>query len=411
MSETRVVKYNEDLFKIPSGTQKRKKGGAANRPPIKIKPVTSKTIKQRVLKEIRENQEKQYKSLIGETAALPLAPSNKVETEFDKDFQKSVEYMKEFADKHKEEVVLNKTLKQTGGSGFSEPPKFGCLKNGNLPTYRSYHNKTVKQVNGGAAPYVSVMPMGATNPVTQTATSPMIQPLISNATSSMIQPVISHATSPMIQPVISHATSPMISHATSPVIQPSLSSVVQPSISPATKPVVNQAFTPSGILNARTAVPLSLITADEVGVYPKGVQRYKGGEKTIAERIKSPAELLLIEKTKQKPKINPANKKIKKIMRRTYRTGKDRYRPRVSVLLPNKTIRRNITTKSYLLKQTPIDEIRKTLLKQGFIKVGSSAPNDVLRKMYESIQMIGGDINNHNPDNLLFNFFNEKHKS
>jgi hypothetical protein len=394
MSETRVVKYNEDLFKIPSGTQKRKKGGAANRPPIKIKPVTSKTIKQRVLKEIRENQEKQYKSLIGETAALPLAPSNKVETEFDKDFQKSVEYMKEFADKHKEEVVLNKTLKQTGGSGFSEPPKFGCLKNGNLPTYRSYHNKTVKQVNGGAAPYVSVMPMGATNSVTQTATSPMMQPVISHATSPMIQPVISHATSPMIEPVISHATSPMIqpviSHATSPVIQPSLSSVVQPSISPATKPVVNQAFTPSGVLN---------------------VQRYKGGEKTIAERIKSPAELLLIEKTKQKPKINPANKKIKKIMRRTYRTGKDRYRPRVSVLLPNKTIRRNITTKSYLLKQTPIDEIRKTLLKQGFIKVGSSAPNDVLRKMYESIQMIGGDINNHNPDNLLFNFFNEKHKS
>ncbi len=371
MSETRVVKYNEDLFKIPSGTQKRKKGGAANRPPIKIKPVTSKTIKQRVLKEIRENQEKQYKSLIGETAALPLAPSNKVETEFDKDFQKSVEYMKEFADKHKEEVVLNKTLKQTGGSGFSEPPKFGCLKNGNLPTYRSYHNKTVKQVNGGAAPYVSVMPMGATNPVTQTATSPMMQPVISNATSPTIQPVISHATSSTIQPVISHATSP--------VIQPSISSVVQPSISPATKPVVNQAF--------------------------------KGGEKTIAERIKSPAELLLIEKTKQKPKINPANKKIKKIMRRTYRTGKDRYRPRVSVLLPNKTIRRNITTKSYLLKQTPIDEIRKTLLKQGFIKVGSSAPNDVLRKMYESIQMIGGDINNHNPDNLLFNFFNEKHKS
>ncbi len=383
MSETRVVKYNEDLFKIPSGTQKRKKGGAANRPPIKIKPVTSKTIKQRVLKEIRENQEKQYKSLIGETAALPLAPSNKVETEFDKDFQKSVEYMKEFADKHKEEVVLNKTLKQTGGSGFSEPPKFGCLKNGNLPTYRSYHNKTVKQVNGGAAPYVSVMPMGATNPVTQTATSPMMQPVISNATSPTIQPVISHATSSTIQPVISHATSstiqPVISHATSPVIQPSISSVVQPSISPATKPVVNQAF--------------------------------KGGEKTIAERIKSPAELLLIEKTKQKPKINPANKKIKKIMRRTYRTGKDRYRPRVSVLLPNKTIRRNITTKSYLLKQTPIDEIRKTLLKQGFIKVGSSAPNDVLRKMYESIQMIGGDINNHNPDNLLFNFFNEKHKS
>ena len=98
-------------------------------------------------------------------------------------------------------------------------------------------------------------------------------------------------------------------------------------------------------------------------------------------------------------------------MRRTYRTGKDQFRPRVSVLLPNKMIRRNVTTKSYLLKQTPIEEIRKTLLKQGFIKVGSSAPNDVLRKMYESAQMIGGEINNHNPDNLLYNFFNDKGKN
>ncbi len=391
MSETRVVKYNEDLFKIPSGTQKRKKGGAANRRPIKIKPVTSKTIKQRVLKEIRENQEKQYKTLIGgETAPLPLEPSSKVETKFEEDFRKSVEYMEQFAvNQTKEGVVQNKTLKQTAGLGFSEPPKFGCLKNGSLPTYRSYFNKTAKQVHGGAgAPYVSVMPL---SPATNLVSSPTISSPISFGTSpsttSAISPTISSPISPAIKPATSTATSTATSFATSPATSfatsPAISSALSPATQTASKPVANQAF--------------------------------KGGEKmlapTIAERIKSPAELLLIEKTKQKPKINPANKKIKKIMRRTYRTGKDRYRPRVSVLLPNKTIRRNITTKSYLLKQTPIEEIRKTLLKQGFIKVGSSAPNDVLRKMYESIQMIGGDINNHNPDNLLFNFFNEKHKS
>ena len=387
MSETRVVKYNEDLFKIPSGTQKRKKGGAASRRPIKIKPVTSKTIKQRVLKEIRENQEKQYKTLIGgETAPLPLEPSSKVETKFEEDFRKSVEYMEQFAvNQTKEGVVQNKTLKQTAGLGFSEPPKFGCLKNGSLPTYRSYFNKTAKQVHGGAgAPYVSVMPL---SPATNLVSSPTISSPISFGTSPSTTSAISSPISPAIKPATSTATSTATSFATSPATSfatsPAISSALSPATQTASKPVANQAF--------------------------------KGGEKmlapTIAERIKSPAELLLIEKTKQKPKINPANKKIKKIMRRTYRTGKDRYRPRVSVLLPNKTIRRNITTKSYLLKQTPIEEIRKTLLKQGFIKVGSSAPNDVLRKMYESIQMIGGDINNHNPDNLLFNFFNEKHKS
>jgi hypothetical protein len=133
----------------------------------------------------------------------------------------------------------------------------------------------------------------------------------------------------------------------------------------------------------------------------------------MTERIKSPAELLLIENIKQREiQKNTKNqihkqKRYKKLLRRTYRVGKDKYRPKVGVLLPNKTIRTNVTTKSYMLKQTPIDEIRKTLVKQGFIKVGSSAPNDVLQKIYESIKMIDGDINNHNPDNLLYNFFNQ----
>ena len=136
-------------------------------------------------------------------------------------------------------------------------------------------------------------------------------------------------------------------------------------------------------------------------------------QQVITERIKSPTELLLIEKLKQREIESKAKnqikkqKKYKKLLRRTYRVGRDKYRPKVGVLLPNKTIRSNVTTKSYLLKQTPIDEIRKTLAKKGFIKSGSSAPNDVLRKIYESIQLIDGDVNNYNSDNLLHNFFNE----
>jgi hypothetical protein len=50
------------------------------------------------------------------------------------------------------------------------------------------------------------------------------------------------------------------------------------------------------------------------------------------------------------------------------------------------------------LKQTPIDEVRRYLTKKGFIRVGSDAPNDVLRKMYESAVLICGEIQNHNPE-------------
>ena len=346
----RVVKYNEDLFKTPSRTQKRKKPDK----PIKLKPaqkkVSNKSIKNSILKEIRKNQERKYNALMDE----PSVTTNSLSNDFENDFKDSVEFMKKIADKQKE-THLNQTIKNHNASVvpsdivvceptnlipvhlepcaelsfqlaeepsfdqmpfdqtslnqsyFAEPikilprPDYGCLKNGSLPTYRTYHNKTMRAVTTESC-------FGET--------------------------------------------------------------------------LDNKAL----------------------------------GQALVAERMKSPTEILLIEKLKQREMEDKTKnqiakqKKYKKLLRRTYRVGRDRFRPKVGVLLPNKTIRTNVTTKSYLLKQTPIEEIRKTLVKQGFIKVGSSAPNDVLRKIYESIKMIDGDVKNHNPDNLLYNFFNEKNK-
>ena len=105
----------------------------------------------------------------------------------------------------------------------------------------------------------------------------------------------------------------------------------------------------------------------------------------------------------QKPKyIN----KQKKTLTRTYKVGKSKIQPKISVLVSNKTIRKNINNKAQLLKQTPIQEIKKYLIKKGFIRVGSIAPNDVLRKMYETATLMCGEIQNHNPDNILFNYLN-----
>lgn len=116
-------------------------------------------------------------------------------------------------------------------------------------------------------------------------------------------------------------------------------------------------------------------------------------------------------KDAEKPKPHIVQKKIKKLLRRTFNVGKDKHRPKVGVLLPNRTIRNNVTTKSFMIKQKPISEIRKFLIQQGFIKVGSTAPTDVLRKIYESVAMIDGEVKNHNPDNLLYNFFKSGDKS
>jgi hypothetical protein len=96
--------------------------------------------------------------------------------------------------------------------------------------------------------------------------------------------------------------------------------------------------------------------------------------------------------------------KRQKTLRRTYCVGKSRIAPKISVLVSNKTIRKNIYTQSLLFKQTPIKEVKQYLIKHGFIRVGSIAPNYVLRRMYENARLVCGELKNHNPDNLLYNF-------
>jgi hypothetical protein len=109
----------------------------------------------------------------------------------------------------------------------------------------------------------------------------------------------------------------------------------------------------------------------------------------------------------QKNKMKKRKMKRKKTTRRTYKIGRSKILPKVSVLVSNKTIRNNITTKALLLKQVPLHEMRRFLIKHGFIRVGSTTPNDVLRKMYETAMLMCGEIQNHNPDNLLYNFIHD----
>ena len=128
---------------------------------------------------------------------------------------------------------------------------------------------------------------------------------------------------------------------------------------------------------------------------------------TVADIKKEELKQKLSHAENRKKKMR--HPKQKRTVRRTFKTGKSKNKPTVSVLISNKTIRNQISTKSQLLKQTPIPEVRRYLTKKGFIRVGSDAPNDVLRKMYESAVLICGELQNHNPDNLLYNFMNDIH--
>ena len=103
----------------------------------------------------------------------------------------------------------------------------------------------------------------------------------------------------------------------------------------------------------------------------------------------------------------PTQNYQKRTVRRTHRVGRSKRLPIVSVLLPNKTIRSKVATHSKTLKTLPMPQVKNSLVKTGMIKIGSDAPENVLREIYENMCLIGGPVMNYNPDVLYYNMLHK----
>ena len=102
-----------------------------------------------------------------------------------------------------------------------------------------------------------------------------------------------------------------------------------------------------------------------------------------------------------------APKRIKKTIKRTYTLGKSKIHKKVGVLIKDKNTRKRVLNAQRDIKRHGINDIKQYLRTHGLIKTGSSAPNDIIRKIYESA-MLSGEVTNQDKDILLQNFLKEK---
>lgn len=102
-------------------------------------------------------------------------------------------------------------------------------------------------------------------------------------------------------------------------------------------------------------------------------------------------------------KATPSNRRMKKRITRTIRHRVGRKDGKVGVLIKDAHTRKRVQTEKAHLRRTSIVEIKRFLRSRNLIKAGSSAPNDVLRKMYEQC-MLSGDLKNESDEVLLHNF-------
>jgi hypothetical protein len=113
------------------------------------------------------------------------------------------------------------------------------------------------------------------------------------------------------------------------------------------------------------------------------------------------------ENDSHKPTTGKVKKRIRRTTRRKYQVGKlnTPKGTKVHLLVKNRSTRKKQLMENKEIKNTPILEVRKYLREHNLIRVGSQAPEYIMRQLYESSRL-SGDIENKSSDVLIHNYMN-----
>jgi hypothetical protein len=409
-SKTKTIDINPSLFNV-SKTKKHK-----NKSQTTIPLISPNVLKNKLLKRIKEHKNKETQNIVSNTSLLN---DNTELGKYTSEFNDSINYLQSLSNakkKNDERVnydnkkarLATQTVKKnypTNSNNFvphvnldlpdelrEDPPPiihintpqntpisnkaqdvpYGILKGGNKPTYRQW-NKTQK--NYVTNPNLALIPEN-TNSSSNTREKrlEMLKNKIRMKQQQQQQPQIQ-------QPAVIIPQPQLQSQPQSQPLQIQLPIVTEVSLKENhdDENLENIIMTQSLIQKPITKEPEPVT---QVQIIPNTVQ---------------PTNHNIGGKTKQT---------IKKTIRKKYTLGKSTIKKTVSVLLKDNATRKQILVAQKDLKSKPVNDIKAYLRQHHLIKIGSNAPNDVVRKMYESA-MLAGEITNNNKDIMLHNFIKE----
>lgn len=274
---------------------------------------------------------------------------------------------------------------------------YGCLKGGVKPTYKNLYTR--RMIPGQHAT-VTMQPQQQQNEFARQQKLAELQQRIKQKPAISVSTAISGPTTtsvPTYHPIHNNPPAPP-PLPSAPLPPPPLPSAPLPVDTHNAAPKMNEIALPDSLMELFPELNNGTNALNE-----KRMEQTKKEEKMkkVLDDVAN-AHPITIED------ILPPNKKKQKVhktIKRRYTVGRNLKTNTVGVLIKDNYTRKMVMNAHKEMKKKTIHELKKELRGHNLIKAGCSAPNDVLRTIYEHSKL-AGDIVNTNADMLMHNFVN-----
>lgn len=422
---SKTIEINPSLFSVGGLSKKNK---SRKNKSMSAPLISPNVLKNKLLKRIKEHKNKETKNLDNKKMPLETGGSSKSSVtnnnnvnSYTDEFNDSIEYLQTLSKQKKTEnennikrnAIQRKTIKSYSSmpsvslelpddlketfvtvnndnvpnistpvliKNTSNDVPYGILKGGNKPTYRQW-NRTQKNYQPPSNNFVNNAPISE-----RESRLNLLKQKLKQQTTITSQPPIQQFSQP-----IQIITQPLHTNSI-----PTISTPISMPTQLVSKPNLEEILLTQNLIQKpkqEFSIPQNIIAAPNTGI---------SGGVNVNETLKlrgGTAE-------KEPEKIRTTKKLLKKTIHKKYTLGKSKIKRTVGVLLKDKNTRKNIINAQKELKDKSVNDVKTYLRQHNLIKIGSNAPNDVIRKIYESA-MLAGEITNNNKDTMIHNFIKD----